>query len=338
MRFIHIGVGGFGKTWVNVLKQNRRAKVVALVDKSPEALADACHAAGYPDSICYSSLDEAIHATQADALVCVTPPGFHREHLTTAMHAGLHALSEKPMAPSLTDCKAILKVARDTDKTCVISQNYRYRPTTWTLADQIRAGRIGEVGQIKIDFYKGVDFRGFRAEMEYPLLIDMAIHHFDLIRWITGANARRVSGRSWNPSWSRYRGDGSCSLVFEMDNQSRVVYSGSWCAQGDYATWDGNWLIEGSHGTLRYEQDEITHLTVPHSYKATRSRILQPRKRRHYNQSYVLNHFMRSIQRGETPDTDVRDNIHSIAMIFAAVQAVRTRKAVNVYRPTGQSK
>ena len=185
MRFIQVGVGGFGAVWVKVLKENPAAQVVGMVDINPDALAKACADGGYEARICFASLKTAIRRVKADALVCCTPPRYHRRDVVTALKAGMHAISEKPMADSLANCKVMLKTALATGRTYAVSQNYRYSPPMWTLAQVLRSGRLGAVGQVKLDFFKGVDFGGgFRHEMEYPLVVDMSIHHFDLIRFL----------------------------------------------------------------------------------------------------------------------------------------------------------
>ena len=102
--------------------------------------------------------------------------------------------------------------------------------------------------------------------MDFPLLVDMSIHHFDLIRFVTGLDPERVQGVAWNPPWSNYAGDCSSTVVFEMSNGARVVYSGSWCAKGQFCNWDGNWQIECDKGTLVYSRDNITHHSVPTLY------------------------------------------------------------------------
>ena len=60
MRFIQVGVGGFGKHWVNILKSEPRVQVVGLVDINPKALEEACVAGGYSDAICFSTLKDAL--------------------------------------------------------------------------------------------------------------------------------------------------------------------------------------------------------------------------------------------------------------------------------------
>lgn len=331
MRFIQVGLGSFGKRWMQQLLYDPRAEPVALVDVSPENLEAAREEAQMASEQCFPTLEKALEKVEAEAVVCVTPPEYHREVVTTAMKAGLHAITEKPMAHNLEDCLAILKTARETGKTCVVSQNYRYAPPTWTLAQMVSAGAIGEVGQAKMDFYLGMDFKGgFRLEMEYPLLIDMAIHHFDLLRFITGLNPVRVSATAWNPPWSNYKGDASSLAAFEMENGARVIYNASWAAKGQHSDWNGNWQIEGDQGALLYGKNEITLYKVPSLYEVVQTESIPLEEPPALAQHYVLADFIDAVKNGNRPKTDVFDNIHSVSMVFAAVEAVKTGKTVSV--------
>lgn len=330
MRFIQVGVGGFGRVWLDVVDKDRRAKMVGLVDLNGKALEAACEKYGYDESICYTSLAAALKEVDAEVLICSTPPSMHRTQVVAGLRAGLHVISEKPMAEKMSDCRAMLAAAEKTGNIYVVSQNYRYQPEMHTIAELVGKGTIGEIGQVKLDFYKGVNFGGFRAEMPYPLLIDMSIHHFDLIRHLTGLDPVSVRGEAWNPSWSHYKGDCSCSVVFTMSNNARVLYNGSWCAKGDYCDWNGNWLIEGTKGTIAYRNGVITLNDVPEAYAVTKSREATKRKMRNTHQSAVLDNFIKCVKSGNRPNTDVHDNIHSVGMVFAAVQAVKTGTKVSL--------
>jgi len=68
MRFIHVGVGGFGQCWVRALKDNKNAKVVGLVDVKDEALRKACEIGGYSKDLRFKSLEEALKNLKADAV------------------------------------------------------------------------------------------------------------------------------------------------------------------------------------------------------------------------------------------------------------------------------
>ncbi len=331
MRFIQVGVGGFGRVWVGSIAEDPETEMVALVDTSEKALDEACEAGGWRQEICYRSLDEALRNVEADALVCVTPPESHRRFVVQGLEAGLHCISEKPMAASMADCKAMLKASQDTGNTYVVSQNYRYRPEMWTLAKAIEEYDLGDVGQVKLEFFKGVDFGGgFRHDMEYPLIVDMSIHHFDLIRFITGLNPLTVKASAWNPKWSNYKGDCSSTALFEMDNGARILYNGSWCAKGDYSDWNGNWHVECERGTVIYEQGKVTVHRAPELYNVTETIEVKLQDPPRSGQNYVLHDFMDAIASGGKASTDVTDNIHSVAMVFSTVDAMESGQTIQV--------
>lgn len=331
MRFIHVGVGGFGQCWVRVLKENKDADVVALVDIKDEALEKARELGEYGQNLCFKSLEDALKGVEADAVVSSTPPAFHKHDVITAMKAGLNVISEKPMADSMASCKAMVATAAETGRTYVVSQNYRYAPPMWTLADAVQSGKLGAVGQVKLDFFMGVDFQGgFRHEMAFPVIIDMSIHHFDLIRFVTGLDAVKVSGAAWNPPWSNYKGDCSSTALFEMNNGARILYNASWCAKGAFCDWNGNWQIECEKGTVTYRNGEIKVYDVPGLYKVEKTEVLPHTEPPLMAQHYVLDEFISCAKEGKQPRTVASDNIRSVGMVFAAVEAMQTGRKVDV--------
>ena len=85
--------------------------------------------------------------------------------------------------------------------------------------------------------------------MAYPLLIDMAIHQFDLSRDLIGADPVAVYCESFNPAWSWYAGDAAAQVVFEFASRRPVRLPGSWCSPGLETSWNGSWRVSGAGGT-----------------------------------------------------------------------------------------
>jgi predicted dehydrogenase len=332
VKIIQLGVGGFGRHWSETLKATPGAEVVGLVDVSQEAFASACSEFGYDSAICFPSLEAAMAAVNADMLVCVSPPSFHLEHITTATSGGLHVLCEKPMATTLADCVQIMKVAQATDKLVAVSQQYRYRPAMRAMAELIKDGAIGRIGQVRLDFYKGIYFgeENFRRTMPYPILVDMSIHHFDLLRSITGLEAETIAGEAWNPPWSANTGDTTAALTMTLNNGARVVYNASWAAQGDFSDWNGNWLIDGDKGSISYSHGIVTLTLTDEQYRITAEKEIVPQPLGMTEHSRLLLDFFDCIQTGRSPETSAADNLRSIAMVFAAVEAVESNEKVPV--------
>ncbi|MCA9951127.1 MAG: Gfo/Idh/MocA family oxidoreductase [Anaerolineales bacterium] len=335
MKVIQMGVGGFGEHWSKVLAASDDVEVVALVDVSAAALVETCETFGYDPQICFPTLDAALAQVKADLLICVTPPAYHPEHVTAALQAGLHVICEKPMASTLDECMDMLKAARATDRQFAVSQNYRYQPDIQTMAQLIEDGAIGTIGQIKLDFYKGwyFDEDNFRRTMPNPMIVDMSIHHFDLLRFVTGLEAETVRGEAWNPTWSDNTGDTSTALHFTLNNGAHVVYNASWCAQGDFCNWNGNWLIEGDKGSLVYANGEITLNKANGRYQVTKSKTIKPQQMALTGQALLLRRFVQAAQKGKRAETDVADNLRSIGMVFAAETAVATQRPTPILSP-----
>lgn len=332
MKVIQVGVGGFGAHWLRILGEYPGIELVSLVDVDSLVLAEAAQKSGMAQEVCFADLDEAMDRVPADAVVCVSPPVNHREHTVAAMKAGLDVICEKPLAIDIEDAVAMVQAARETKRIMAVSQNYRYRPVTWTMQKLVASGEIGEIGQISLDFYKGWFFEttDFRRTMVHPLISDMGVHHFDLLRFITGMKAVGVMGKSWNPPWSKNSGDSSVSLSFTLENGAEFVYSASWCSQGDFTDWNGNWLVEGGRGSVHYRDGTLRLNHASERYQVEDSQEVRPEGPPLQDQAYVLADFMAAREENRQPRTSVYDNLGTLAMVAAAREAVDSGSEVRI--------
>jgi predicted dehydrogenase len=251
---------------------------------------------------------------EADAVIDVTAPPAHRTVNTQALLAGLPVLCEKPIAPTVAETMSLIAAAELSGQLLMTSQSRRYYPQLARLKD-IVAG-LGDVGLVTTEFFKAPRFGGFRDVMDDPLLVDMAIHQFDVARFLLGAEARSVDCRSFNPSWSWYRGDAAASAEFEFDGGARYVYTGSWCSPGLETSWNGAWRVSGAHGSATWdgEGEPASDPEVPAGeVSTTRPEI-----------AGALDEFVAALRNGDTPSGEVHSNVHTVAMVEAAVRSSRT--------------
>ena len=96
-------------------------------------------------------------------------------------------------------------------------------------------------------------FGGFREKMAHPLLVEMSIHHFDLMRFIFDTNPKNIYAKTWRPRWSWFDGDPCTSVLVEMDSGVIITYLGSWVTLGDQTTRNGDWRIECSAGSIHWD-------------------------------------------------------------------------------------
>ncbi len=340
LRLIQVGLGGWGRDWYRRrLKDQPGVQVVGFVDASREALAAARTEFGLDPDRCYTDLGAALGAEDAEAvLVTASLPG-HVPAAGTALAAGRHVLMEKPFAPSVAEARSLVAAAAEANRILMISQNYRFFPAPVEAVRIVTSGELGRLGVIHIDFRKGSVAYDKRRERHYslphPLLADMAIHHFDLMRMVADSDARRVRCHSFNPPWSHFRDDAAAEAVVEMENDVVVTYRGSWVSQAPATPWSGEWRLELERGEVRFtsrddETGEADRLWVRKT--GGRERQVKLRRMAAVDRTGSLTEFMHTVQNGSLPSTSGAANIGSIGLTYAAIDAAASGDWVEVER------
>ncbi|PFN99581.1 oxidoreductase [Bacillus sp. AFS076308] len=338
LRIIQVGLGGWGWSWTQVVLDSSHWELAAVVDINQELLNKACQYYQINPNTAFNSLSEAVKEVEADAVLILVPPDYHANIALEAFEHGLHCIVEKPLAGTLEDCKKIVEAAERSGCNIMVSQNYRFKRAPQTVKKVIEQNVIGELGSVYINFQKSPDFTGFRTEMDEPLIIDMAIHHFDQIRGILGLEPVSVKAHSWNPTWSSFKGNAVASVVFEMSNGAVVSYTGSWVSRGWETTWDGDWRIQGEEGEIFWANNEVT--VTPHD--VFKSVFMQGAVEKNgklevdlvdlqlEERLASLQEFAESIHENREPETSGRDNLNSLAMVLGAVQSTKTGEKVYI--------
>jgi len=226
--------------------------------------------------------------------------------------------------------RAMLAAARAHDRVLMVAQNRRWIPAVRAMRRAVSEGCLGPLATVNVDFYIGAHFGGFRTEMEHPLILDMAVHHFDLIRAITGLEPQRVYCKAYNPKGSWYRHGAACTAVFECQQDCLITYRGSWCAEGRQTGWAGDWDLVGPKGSINWRQEKQPAVTRPASKEAfIREQHTTPlgvTPNADDDEAVMLQHFLEALEKGTTPDTAGADNIKSMAMVFGAIESDRVGK------------
>ena len=337
MKVIQVGIGGMGNTWLNTVLQSGEVEHAALVEVNPVIAQQQAEKYGLDPALIFGSLPEALAAVSADGVIDVTPPAFHQAISTLALEAGLPVLSEKPLADTPAAAAAIVQKAHETGILHMVAQNYRYHIPLQTLKRALTSGGLGRVGSVTVEFFKGPHFGGFREEMPYPLIIDMAIHHFDLLRFLLDSDPVAVFGRSWNPPWSWYKGDASASVSLQFGNGAVAAYNGSWCAGGQETSWNAHWRFECERGVvaLREDQvylqrrnDELLDQGGYSQYKNGELIEVEPVALAHVAQAYLLHEFYEAVTQGKPAATTCQDNIKSLGIVFDVIKSFETGQPV----------
>ena len=322
-RAVVVGAGGISNAWFPPLIEEG-VDIAAVVDLSLEAARE--QIAKYDlDAEASTDLSGALAQSRPDFVVDLTVPEAHCEVTCTALRAGYHVIGEKPMASSMDEARRQVQAAEETGKLYMVSQSRRWDTNHDTIRHTVQAGDLGPITAINCDFYIGAHFGGFRDEMPSPLILDMAIHHFDLARFMAGVDPEAVYAMEFNPVGSWYKGDVAASCIFEMTDGVVFTYRGSWCAEGCHTSGNGDWRIIGQHGTLVYDHDQEPHGQVVagdegfHRPLADLSISRSPL--RHTGMHGALREMLEFLRTGQKPQTHCHDNIKSLGMVFGAIES-----------------
>ena len=186
------------------------------------------------------------------------------------------------------------------------------------------------------DFFIGAHFGGFRDVMQNVLLLDMAIHTFDAARFMSGRDAVAVYCHESNPRGSWYRHGAAANAIFELEDEVSFTYRGSWAAEGANTSWESQWRIVGTRGTILWDGLEGFDARVvagDEGFNRPLATLAVPEPAddalTHGHQS-VIAEFLRAIETGRPPETVSTDNVKSLAMVFGAIESARTRQRITL--------
>ncbi|MHB9130660.1 MAG: Gfo/Idh/MocA family protein [Armatimonadota bacterium] len=121
-----------------------RYQVVAVADASPEALEHIGVLLAVPPERRYLDYREMLLREEVDVVDIALPHAFHHEAARSALYAGAHLITERPLALSIRDAEELLRVAEMRGKQISVLHFYLYFPPFREAIRQVRDGAIGE--------------------------------------------------------------------------------------------------------------------------------------------------------------------------------------------------
>ena len=229
-----IGAGKFGTVHADTFRQlayDGVAELAAIAESNPKRADEVRREYGCP---VFQDYREMLAKVEMDGVSVVTPDFLHKEMVLASANAGLHVLVEKPMDVTVEGCNAMIEAARKSGVLLQVDFHKRYDPEHRTLAAAVRKGELGEI------------LYGY-SHMEDTIEIPtewfpnwapssssgwfLGTHFYDLVRWITGLEAKRVFARG---NKKRLLNDfgidtyDNVSAMVEYENGASICFDTSW--------------------------------------------------------------------------------------------------------------
>jgi predicted dehydrogenase len=195
-----IGCGYAAEIHVDALRSLPQVNVAAVADIDESARrAIAARGGGVKAFADYRAL---LNEPGIDAVAILTPPHLHLEMTTAALDAGKHVMLEKPITRDLKEADQLLERAAGSPSKVIVGYNLRFHRQLQEARRRIRDGEVGTV-----EFVRGVASSTYQFGRRFPeyrkrrdlgggTLIELAVHHFDLWRYLLGEEVDEVVAMS----------------------------------------------------------------------------------------------------------------------------------------------
>jgi len=176
-----IGAGVMGSNHARVLAGLPEVTLVGIVDPLPEHRARATALAGCR---AFATIDE-LFDEGVDAITIAAPTHLHHEIALACITRNIHILVEKPVATTVAEGRDIVAAARSAGVTLMVGHVERFNPAVAAIKQAISGEDILSIGITRVG--------PFPPRMSnVGVVIDLAVHDIDLIRWFTESDIVEV--------------------------------------------------------------------------------------------------------------------------------------------------
>ncbi|MDK1389820.1 Gfo/Idh/MocA family oxidoreductase [Sinorhizobium sp. 8-89] len=343
VRIIQVGLGRWGIDWAQTIIP-RVPEVVAVgwVEPNLEVLERVRSRLGARPNQCFATLDAALSHIDADAVLITANVAAHASLVALALETGKHVLVEKPFVSNILEAQHLVDLADRYHLVLMVSQNFRFFPAAITAARLVRERAIGPVGAVHVEFRRFVNYMpadeayGHYA-LRQPLLEELSIHHFDLMRMVLGQEPRQVYCTAWQPPGSCFQESPAATATIIFDQGTVVSYRGNWLSPGEETPYGGVWHVECAEGEILWTCRGDRDLTLNGDRVVIRRRgrpVVQVDlpKMPSFGRRESLATFAHTVETGIVkPYASLgRDNIGSLVLMQAAIASATTGSVVPI--------
>ena len=176
-----IGAGVMGSNHARVLAGLPGVRLAGVVDPSPTHRARATELTNCRS---FETLDELV-AEGVDAVTIATPTHLHHATALACIAKNIHVLVEKPIASTVEEGREIVAAAQSTGVTLMVGHVERFNPAVVAVKRAIEGEDILSIAITRVG--------PFPPRMSnVGVVIDLAVHDIDLIRWFTESDIVEV--------------------------------------------------------------------------------------------------------------------------------------------------
>ena len=204
---IGVGVIGCGRVaqqrHLPIIRSMPETKLVSVFDVHPETRKKVAERYNLDDA--YEDYRQLVASEQIDAVVVTTPTQFHAEVAIAALSAGKHVMIEKPLALSLDEVDQLEAAAAAAGRIVAVAMNSRWHRLARQARQIVRGGTLGRIGLLRSAFSDSFRHNAqprpwmMRHDLAGSVLVEQAVHHFDLWRFLLATEVESIYARMLEP-------------------------------------------------------------------------------------------------------------------------------------------
>ena len=324
-----IGLGRIGQVHLqNLLFRFPELTVKAVADPLEESLSFA-RKLGVEET--YTSYQDLLDHPGIDAALICSPTDTHAEYVKAFAQAGKHIFCEKPLDLDIGTIQEVKSVVEASGIQFMLGFNRRYDDNFQRIQERVQAGDIGDPHLLKITSRDPGPPPISYIKVSGGIFLDMAIHDFDMARFIVGKEVVEVYARGAvrvDPAIGEAGdidtamtvltfADGTLGVV---DNSRKAVYG-----------YDQRLEVFGSKGMVNFENK----FPDPHYYYNAEG-VHRPRPYHFFMDRYVDSYykevkaFIECVKHNTPAPVDAHDGLMATAIGLAAGISVRENRPVRI--------
>lgn len=282
--------------------------------------------------------------SDVDIIDVSTPNYLHARQTIAALRAGKDVLVQKPMAPTIEECEAMISAAEQNKKKLGVYMSSLNDPLNHDIKKMIGQGFFGTISSVRV---RGAHLGGLNLKKKKDLwrssvektgggsFIQLAVHGIHTLEWMMEHKIIRVASFSKNLMCKdQLEGDDITTAIGEFDNGANVTVESSYCALGGMFEIYGSegYLVSHSNEITIYSQNEFRGEVLAHPGNKIELKISNDSLKDNlkkvetkYNQHQA---FLRAVKDGSIIPTPGEDGLRGLKIVKAVYESANSGRMV----------
>lgn len=326
-----IGAGRIGKVHVeSICTQVGNAKVKMLADPFMNEITEKWAKDMGVESVT-KDYEEILADPQIDAVLICSSTNTHSPISVEAIKAGKHVFCEKPIDHDIAKIQEVIDALKDSKVKYQVGFNRRFDHNFEAVHKAVADGKIGDPQIIKITSRDPEPPCADYVKVSGGMFLDMTIHDFDMVRFLSGCNAEEVYVEAAvlvDPAIGEAGDVDTAVITLKMENGAIAVIDNSRKAVYGY---DQRAEVFGSKGMVATTNDTASAAVISNEDGVTGEKPLHFFLER-YMAAYAkeIKCFIDAIENDTETPLGVMDGLEPVLMGLAAKKSLEEHRPVRI--------